>query len=307
MNKKLGLVIGAMFAMGASQAAMATCKDIGTFAVVQAAANTAATKATGGYGLPMWVTVVDESGMVCEVTTSNSETVGNAANDWNVDTPVSGSKVGNKQWLGSRVISAQKANTANAFSVDGYAISTANLNAPTNPGGSLYGLQHSNPIDASRAYGGGTSSYGTKSDYLRNKRIGGVNVFGGGLALYKNNVKIGAVGVSGDTSCRDHAFAWEVRKALQADDVPTGITAFNAGPDAVGDAALVVALTNAAGGAVIGDELIIDVTKSSPGIQENAGHIVAGGSPYWSNWSQPQCPVTALTHESYVFVGPALQ
>ena len=34
---------------------------------------------------------------------------------------------------------------------------------------------------------------------LPGKRIGGVNVFGGGLALYKHNVKVGGVGVSGDS------------------------------------------------------------------------------------------------------------
>ena len=34
---------------------------------------------------------------------------------------------------------------------------------------------------------------------------GGVNVFGGGLALYDEvDGLIGAVGVSGDTSCADH-------------------------------------------------------------------------------------------------------
>ena len=54
-----------------------------------------------------------------------------------------GAKVGD-QWLGSRVISAQKANTANAFSLPGLALSTANLYSPTQPGGSLFGLQFSN-------------------------------------------------------------------------------------------------------------------------------------------------------------------
>ena len=40
-------------------------------------------------------------------------------------------------------------------------------------------------------------------------RIGGVNVFGGGLGLYNSKgVLIGAIGVSGDTSCADHNIAW---------------------------------------------------------------------------------------------------
>jgi hypothetical protein len=46
------------------------------------------------------------------------------------------------QWPGSRVISAQKANTANAFSLPGLALSTAQLFSAVQPGGSLYGLQH---------------------------------------------------------------------------------------------------------------------------------------------------------------------
>jgi hypothetical protein len=56
------------------------------------------------------------------------------------------------QWPGSRAISAQKANTANAFSLPEFALSSANLHQATQDGGSLYGLQESNPIDVSVAY-----------------------------------------------------------------------------------------------------------------------------------------------------------
>jgi len=53
------------------------------------------------------------------------------------------------------------------------------------------------------------------------KKIGGVNVFGGGLALYDAAGKvIGAVGVSGDTSCADHNIAWSTRKNLKLDNTP---------------------------------------------------------------------------------------
>ena len=49
-------------------------------------------------------------------------------------------------------------------------------------------------------------------------KIGGVNVFGGGLALYGVGKKIvGGVGVSGDTSCADHNIAWRVRNGLGLD------------------------------------------------------------------------------------------
>src|SRR5215472_3392775 len=118
----------------------------------------------GGLDFNMWATIVGKDGTVCAVTFS-----GQAFTD---------------QWLGSRVISAQKANTANGFSLNPFAISTANLYSAVQPGGSLYGLQHSNPVDADIAYAGTATSYGTFNDPLVGKRVGGVNVFGGGLALY---------------------------------------------------------------------------------------------------------------------------
>jgi len=126
----------------------------------------------------------------------------------------SGDHVGD-QWPGSRVISAQKANTANAFGLDGFAISTANLYGLVQPGGSLFGLQESNPVNPLVAYAGDTDKFGTDNDPLDGRKIGGVNVFGGGLALYNNAGKIiGGLGVSGDSSCTDHIVAWKLRYLL---------------------------------------------------------------------------------------------
>ena len=51
-------------------------------------------------------------------------------------------------------------------------------------GGSLFGLQASNPVDTGVAYGGNPANYGQPNDPMVGGRIGGVNVFGGGLALY---------------------------------------------------------------------------------------------------------------------------
>jgi uncharacterized protein GlcG (DUF336 family) len=153
----------------------------------------------------MWATFVDETGKVCAV----------------VNTGVKGALAGNSQWLGSRVISAQKANTGNAFSLDGVAISSGALFAAVQPGGSLYGLQESNPVNAEDAYKGNPKNYGKDKDPLVGNRVGGINVFGGGLPLYKNGVKIGGIGVSGDTSCTDHAFVWKMRSLLGAEPSPT--------------------------------------------------------------------------------------
>lgn len=162
--------------------------------------------ANGGLELHMWGTIVAKDGTVCAVAKT-----GEGLND---------------QWLGSRVISAQKANTANAFSLDGsLALSTANLYSAVQPGGSLFGLQESNPVDTSVAYGGNSKNYGNKADPMTGRKIGGVNVFGGGLALYdEQGNMVGAIGVSGDTSCADHNIAWRTRDVLGLDYVPAGLT-----------------------------------------------------------------------------------
>ena len=65
-------------------------------------------------------------------------------------------------------------------------------------------------------------------------KIGGVNVFGGGLAMYTTGAKlVGAVGVSGDTSCADHNIGWRVRHHLGMDHLATvgGVSGDPAHPD----------------------------------------------------------------------------
>ena len=264
MNKNI-LMACVLAAIGVSEAASAACSDVVPFL---RSAVTSATDANsdGGYPLKFWVTAVDETGKVCAVVTNG----------------VSGAAAGNSEWLGSRVISAQKANTANAFSLDAYAISTANLYSAVQPGGSLFGLQESNPVDAQAAYEGPASNFGRGTlDPMAGKRIGGVNVFGGGLALYKGGKKVGAVGVSGDTSCADHVFAWNVRSALGMEPNPgqspnglivgagAGITTVNVNTGG--------AVQNKLAGAVQGDEMVIK-TSTAPS--------------YWDGWSHPSCPNT---------------
>lgn len=263
----LGGAVAAILALSA-QTAWSACSDITRdqlTAAIQAAVGVGAN--TGGYQLNMWATVVDETGKICHVATSGN----------------TGVQAGNSEWLGSRVISAQKANTANAFSLDGYAISTANLYSAVQPGGSLFGLQHSNPVDASVAYLGGARHYGTERDSLKGKRIGGVNVFGGGLALYKSGKKIGALGVSGDTSCRDHAFAWRMREHLAMHPAGTGITTSNV--DFGG------AVQTPLEGATKGDEMIIGNS----------------GGNYWNAWSQPGCPNTKVSVDNGTLQVPDVQ
>jgi uncharacterized protein GlcG (DUF336 family) len=159
----------------------------------------------GGLNLHMWGTIVDRDGIVCAVAFTGADR--------------------DDQWPGSRVISAQKANTANAFSLTGLSLSTANLFTAVQPGGSLFGLQESNPVDHEVAYRGNAGNFGRANDPMVGGRIGGVNVFGGGLALYNADGRIvGGLGVSGDTSCADHNIAYRTRNTLELDYVPGGVS-----------------------------------------------------------------------------------
>ena len=195
---------GATMADSAQQ--ISTCDDLPNHAALQEALTMARGDGNGGFDLDMWGTIVDRDGTVCAVAFTGDDR--------------------GDQWPGSRVISAQKANTANAFSLPGLALSTANLFSAVQPGGSLYGLQHSNPVDTSVAYGGDAAQYGQPDDPMVGERVGGVNVFGGGLALYDSDGNLlGAIGVSGDSSCADHNIAWKTRDILGLDHVPAGVSA----------------------------------------------------------------------------------
>lgn len=225
MKRKILTLLTASLSIALSSTANADCDDLPNHAEVTSALQSAIGD-NGGFDLQMWASIVDRSGIVCVVAKSGGP---------------------GDQWPGSRVISAQKANTANSFSLPGLSISTGNLWAATQPGGSLFGLQHSNPVDSTPSYVGDISDYGTNSDQLVGSHVGGVNVFGGGLALYDSSGELlGALGVSGDTSCADHNIAWRVRDELELDYVP-------AGPGGIF-------------GGTVGDNIIYDIAPSNPGM-----------------------------------------
>lgn len=202
--KKVLIITAALLALVSVTAEAKECVGLPDHNALKNALTAARKDANGGLNLDMWATLVDRSGKVCAVAFTGES----------VDS----------QWPGSRVISAQKANTANAFSLKGLALSTANLYSAVQPGGSLFGLQESNPVNINVAYKGDAKKFGTEKDPMIGERIGGVNVFGGGLALYNAQGEIiGAIGVSGDTSCADHNIAWKARNTLKLDFVPAGV------------------------------------------------------------------------------------
>jgi uncharacterized protein GlcG (DUF336 family) len=114
-------------------------------------------------------------------------------------------------WPGSRDIAIAKATTANGFSNDQLALSTASLYGPTQPGGSLYGLNNSNPFNSF------FNAQGTGIGFA----VGGIITFGGGVALYSGGHVIGGLGVSGDTSCADHAIAYRMRAQAGLNGTPS--------------------------------------------------------------------------------------
>jgi len=160
-----------------------TASDLKTFLV--------AAPSTGGdagglfNGTRMWVAVVNRDGKLCAV--ANSQ-----------DDP-------SQVWPGSQSIAKAKAYTANAFSLDSLALSTARLYTFTQPGHSLWSLGQANPFDPQALAPIGTQGGGD------NQITGGMIFFGGGVPIYKNGKIIGGLGISGDTSCTDHEIAKRVR------------------------------------------------------------------------------------------------
>ena len=109
--------------------AMADCSKLPGFAKVQAALKSSTKpsggETNGGLDLNMWASVVDRDGTVCAVAFTGKDR--------------------GAQWPGSRVISAQKANTANAFSLDNLALSTANCSPPCSLAAASTGCNRATP------------------------------------------------------------------------------------------------------------------------------------------------------------------
>lgn len=203
---RIGLFIGAaLMAQQLAAQPKADCTglpDAGRLrSALQAVVKEGAAK-NGGMGNQEWAVVVNRDGVGCAVVFS-----GVTRSD---------------EWPGSRMIAAEKANTANALSNRDYAISTANIYAASQPGQSLYSLITAAPPNPAAAFGNPTT-FGTPNDPIVGNPVGGIIVFAGGLPLYSREGKIlGGLGLSGDTSCTDHVIAWKIRHQLGLDAVPMG-------------------------------------------------------------------------------------
>ncbi len=199
-NLELGAALfGGMAVLAPAHAADCPVAHDRLVTALKASVKASGGPSNGGFDTHQWASVVARDGTVCAVAFS-----GNKPDD---------------QWPGSRIVAMAKANTANAFSVKEMALSTANLFAPAQPGQNLYGIVQASPPSPDASIGE-ASQFGTVSDPALGKRIGGVIVFGGGLALYDSSGIVGGLGVSGDSSCADHNVAWRVRNALDLGKAP---------------------------------------------------------------------------------------
>lgn len=147
------------------------------------------------HGTRMWGAIVNRSGEICTYATSTPDP--------------------SQVWPGSQAIAKSKAYTANAFSLDALALSTARLYTFTQPGHSLWSLGQSNLFEP-KFLAPPTGEAGG-----REQIAGGLIFFGGGVPLYDagGNI-IGGLGISGDTSCTDHEIAKRVRNLAGLN--PTG-------------------------------------------------------------------------------------
>lgn len=90
-------VLASLLAFGSSGAyALTDCSELPSAADLKAALDGAQAQGNGGFGLNMWASMVNRDGEVCAVVFTGDDR--------------------GDQWPGSRVISAQKASTANSFS-----------------------------------------------------------------------------------------------------------------------------------------------------------------------------------------------
>ena len=138
------------------------------------------------HGRAEWAAVVNRAGQVCAIIPPNDSLGGH--------------------WPGSRNIARAKAFTANGFSTDTLAFSTARLYTLTQPGHSLWGVAQPEPFSP--------ACLAADSD---ENVCGGAIAFGGGLPLYRNGRIVGGLGVSGDTPCADHEIAKRIRHFARLD------------------------------------------------------------------------------------------
>jgi uncharacterized protein GlcG (DUF336 family) len=198
----LGSAVGSRMNSGTAvlhAAPAGKCGAVPAAAALQGFLNSAPSSGgdAGGlfHGTRMWGAVVNRDGELCATATNQPDPT--------------------QVWPGSQAIAKAKAYTANAFSLDSLALSTALLYTFTQPGHSLWSLGQSNLFNPNFLVPPTGSGAGV------GQINGGLIFFGGGVPLYNGGGQIvGGLGISGDTSCADHEIAKRVRNLAGLN--PTG-------------------------------------------------------------------------------------
>ena len=138
-----------------------------------------------------WASIVNRSGEICATAVATEDPA--------------------TAWPGAQALAKAKAYTANAFSTDTFPMSTARLYTMSQSGHSLFGAAGANAFDPACFE---TPQTPARSD---GKICGGAVFVGGGVPLYKGKIRIGGLGVSGDTPCADHEIAKRIRRIAQLD------------------------------------------------------------------------------------------
>src|SRR4029079_293292 len=110
------LTLGITSLAGAQAKSSTDCSGLPDHAKLKAALQQVVKEGqagNGGLGNQMWGAGVNKDGVVCAVVFTGPDRFA--------------------QWAGSRLIAAEKANTANALSLDNFALSTANLYSAAQP------------------------------------------------------------------------------------------------------------------------------------------------------------------------------
>ena len=216
MVRNKGLVVsfavGAMCALatGTASAQGATgCKELPSYSTLRGALVQARHASNGGFNLDMWGTVVNRDGVVCAVAFT-----GNDRGD---------------QWPGSRDFRTEGQHGQFVQSTEHRAFDRQSLHGRSTRRQPVWSAgKQSGECGRRLQRQPGEQRTSQRSDgrrpHWRGERVWGRS------GLYNSSGElVGAIGVSGDTSCADHNIAWRTRASLGLDYVPH--TAFNASGD----------------------------------------------------------------------------
>ena len=175
------LTIGSLFANNNKCSGLPSHAQL--TAVLKSVVAVGDSSTNGGLANDMWATIVNRDGVVCSVTFSGD----NRGDQWLASPGNFRAKSQYRKFLlvsPREVVELMDSPCLRLICIQQF-----------NPVAVCLGFKKVIPVDTSIAYSGPSKNYGMPNDPMTGKKIGGVNVFGGGLALYNAEGKV--VGCSG--------------------------------------------------------------------------------------------------------------